>query len=158
MDLITEIGNGDVLMLKRSRLVRLFLLDTVSHCALVLEKRYGKVVCEYTFNGYKETPLTTWLENNARYQTWVGKAPKSIKNRSLAILIAARGLGHRNYSKWTGLMVWLRHVLGLQEHEYGMVCSTYVQKVWEEAGWAGSAGPMDPADFLEFSQCIFHVA
>lgn len=154
-------ATGDLLLLEGSGPVGVFIRvatgQQISHVAMLVWINEGLWVAEMRNSGYSLTPASQrvpeMLEQGIVY--W-GKAPNRVRIRP--ILIQKRALSFRGerYSWWSLAAVWCAQVFK-RTLPRSLVCSTFIEEVWQAAGWDFSQTP-DPGDFMSMCQSVTAIA
>lgn len=143
--------DGDVLMVEGrgwvSRIIRAVTGQQISHVALLLWFGEHLFVAEMKeFRGYRLIPASMWFEDTVRtgYVQW-GRAPQGVRGKAG---VKAHALKYRNarYSYRALLRVWLAQITR-SKTDAGLVCSTFVQRVWESVGHTFDQDA-DPGDYM----------
>ena len=141
---------GDVLLVKAtglvSRLIRSLTGESYNHVAMVIENNDRVLVVEMReFKGWQIMPASQWVAGLKKKEISWGKAPNIIRGTQC---IKDEALSHRErkYSYWTLFTVWISQFTK-RSAPGNFVCSTFVQKVWEECGYKMFNKLADPGDF-----------
>ncbi len=146
--------DGDLIMVEsRSTvgvLIRLLTAQQFSHVAMLVWIGDGLFVAEMReFSGYQLTPASQWVADTCAKDAsiYYGQAPRNVRGCAHVRAVVERYRRERpRYSYLTLISVWLsqlfrRRMPGL------LVCSTFVQRVWEKCGHT-FAQLTDPGDYL----------
>ena len=144
-------ANGDLLLLEGKgpvgRFIRVVTGQQISHVAMLLWLDEGLWVAEMRNAGYSFAPASQRIpEMQEQGIVYWGKAPRQVRNRPIHIHEKALSFRGSRYSWWSLVTVWCAQVLKRQMPR-NLVCSTFVEKVWEAAGWNFHQTP-DPGDFV----------
>ena len=152
-----EMQTGDVLMVKASgfisRIVRVFTGESINHIAMIIRNPTGVFVVEMREGaGWLLTPASQWMEKQKGTIILFGQAPEVIRGSACNEIEAmlARGKG---YSYLTLIMVWISQLIR-RPVPNGLVCSTFIQKIWSKCGYKMSKLAADPGDFMEHATRI----
>lgn len=147
-------STGDVLLVRKSTWVRLLTAESFSHVAiLVWEGNHGGLwVYEFVEGtGYRSTPASAWIDQYAGCDLWLGMAPEIVRMNGETVRTAAHS--YRDKRKifqrygWLSLIkVWLSQWLKIRIRVFQRVCSTFVQELWEAAGYTGFSQTEDPGN------------
>lgn len=157
-----RIDTGDVLLVKSRKivsvLIRMFTAESFNHVAMLITNQSGVWVVEMREGkGFQLMPASQWFEINKKSVIHWGKCP--LKSTAVNSHVSLRG-NHRclesramqargeKYSYWTLFAVWWSQLTG-RKVKNGLVCSTFIQKVWEQCGYRMGEKAADPADFVE---------
>jgi hypothetical protein len=160
-ELIDEASTGDIFLVKDdnflARLVRFFTGESISHVAIILKSSEALLVCEYLASGgYKISPILTWINYNYPLceSIFFGKFPQSNYNPESALKMKnlAYTFSGEKYSFLTFIKIWVAQVFRLKV-DTEFVCSSFIQKIWEEGGGVKFDITPDPGDF--FSKCEY---
>ena len=145
---------GDVLLVRKSTLVRIFTAESFSHVAVLIWGLDDGGLWVYEFVeriGYRSVPASSWIEQYANCDVWLGMAPEIVSINEDKVRNAAHSYRDKRkiYQRygWLSLVkVWLSQVLNLRIRVFQRVCSTFVQELWEEAGYTGFRQTEDPGN------------
>jgi hypothetical protein len=150
--------SGDVLMIEGrgwvSRLIRAFTGQSVSHVALLLWIGDSLFVAEMKeFHGYRFRPASCWVEDALRSGfVFYGMAPGHIRMQCPGISDTALRYRNKPYSYTALFRVWWAQITR-SKVPGGLVCSTFVQRVWEECGYQFTQ-TADPGDYLRLCDSV----
>lgn len=141
---------GDVLLVKAtgliSRIIRSLTGESYNHVAMIIEKDEGVFVVEMKeFKGWQMMPASQWMDKYKKKEVSWGKAPAGVRD---SVCAEDNALSHRGrkYSYWTLVTVWLTQFTK-RSAPGNLVCSTFVQTVWQECGYVMFNKLADPGDF-----------
>ena len=151
-----EAHNGDVLLVESRGVIgtaiRMLTGQQFSHVAMLLwlEDATLWVVEMKEGIGYRITPASQRVPEMCKgARIYFGRAPlKVTANPDLVRSTALQYRGSR-YSYWTLVTTWLAQVFRRQLPN-GLVCSTFVQRVWEACG-IRFRQTADPGDYMHLS-------
>lgn len=154
--------SGDVLLVRGNRLVRIFTAESVSHVAVLVWMPKGGGLWVFEFvegEGYQSMPASQWFAARSGQKIYYGKAPALVRFEADKIYKATtRYRTLKPIRRWYGwfslITVWASQVIRRPIPVWAKVCSTFVQEVWESAGWQGFTRTADPGDFLEKCQSV----
>ncbi|ACL71527.1 hypothetical protein Tgr7_0429 [Thioalkalivibrio sulfidiphilus HL-EbGr7] len=145
--------SGDVLLVRGrglgSLLIRVLTGESVSHVAALIWLDGALWVAEIRESrGYVLTPASLWIPDRLEggANLWWGQMPWCIGDET-AIEHAALHYRHRRYGYLSLLRVWLHQFLRIRRRTIGLVCSTFVARLWEEAGYEWRTTPT-PGAFM----------
>jgi len=149
---------GDVLLVEGqgwvSRLIRMLTGQNISHVAVLVWFGNTLWVAEMKeFFGYRLRPASLWVEDTLPGAVvYYGEAPVIVQTAgddmdSFSVITSYR---NRRYSYRSLFLVWWAQVRR-KKIESGLVCSTFVQKVWESCGKKFNQ-TADPGDYMRLCQ------
>lgn len=146
-----RVKTGDVAlvegMLPGSVGIRVLTGQQISHVGLFIWQEDGLWVYEFTGRtGFRAVPASQWVKEHERDKLYWGRAPRVIRDNPEAVVQAAQSFRGGKYSFWTLVTVWWAQILR-RPVKGKIVCSTFVQKVWEALKYHFSQTP-DPGDFM----------
>jgi len=150
-DVRYKMASGDVLFCKRrgiiSVLIRVATAETFNHVGLILRTHKGVFVVEMREGvGWQMMPASQWMEANKKAEVFWGKAPALIRGSYCVEDYALRARGKR-YSYWSLLSVWWSQIWN-RKTKSNLVCSTFVQRVYEKCGDTKYNKSFDPSDVM----------
>lgn len=155
---------GDALFVGGNLFVRVATAESYSHVAcLVWMPDGGLWVFEFTEDhGYRSVPASQWFEERENEDVWLGIAPVPVHFNPEQVkkaVTAYRNPGaRRNYGWLSLIVVWFSQVIRRRLPVLYRVCSTFVQEVWETAGFKGFARTADPGDVARVCQAMYLVS
>jgi len=149
---------GDVLLVEGqgwvSRLIRMLTGQNISHVAVLVWIGNALWVAEMKeFFGYRLRPASLWVEDTLPGAVvYYGEAPVVVQMAggdmdAHDVIFFYR---NRRYSYRSLVRVWWAQVRR-KKIESGLVCSTFVQKVWEASGMTFKQ-TADPGDYMRLCQ------
>ena len=145
--------NGDVLMVEGrglfSTLIRVLTGQQISHVALLVWIDTTLWVAEMKEGiGYRLQPASLWVEDvlASGATLYYGTAPEQVLKRPADVRVEVLKHRQESYSYWSLLPVWWAQITRRQITA-GLVCSTFVQRIWEKTEYRFSQ-TADPGDFL----------
>src|SRR5210317_983740 len=146
--------NGDVLGVKGkgliNKIIRAF-SDDWSHVGVFVWHGTGLWLYEFTLHGYMCTPASQWFELNKGKKIYFGRAPVTVRSKPEIVLQAASSFRASHILQHYGLLTYPKILwASITKKDYPTtmkVCSTFVQYVWEEAGF-DLKETADPGDIM----------
>jgi len=154
---ITSIAKtGDVIALSSNIFVRVLTGHTESHVGILVWFGKRLFVAEFIeTKGFNFVLLEEWLKGVE--ECTVGTAPPIVNdNYSIVInkVIEYNNKGKIVYGWLTLPLVWFSQLTGIKFPHIMEVCSTFVQKIWEEAGYTQFTKVADPGDIINACMTI----
>jgi hypothetical protein len=154
-----EAHNGDVLLVEGRGLIgtgiRMLTGQQFSHVAMLLwlDDATLWVVEMKEGLGYRITPASQWVpEKCDGARLYFGRAPLKVTAApDLVRTTALQYRGHR-YSYWTLATTWVSQILR-RPLPNGLVCSTFVQRVWAACG-VRFLQTADPGDYMHLANDV----
>lgn len=138
--------HGDVFLVQGrglvSWLIRVLTGESITHVAVILRPGNNSLmsgdglwVAEMReFKGYQLVPARKWVSKALKQgRLWYGVAPEIVRGNGTTVERVAVSSQHQPYSYRTLFRVWLSQLIG-RKVPGALVCSTFVQKVWEACG------------------------
>lgn len=147
--------NGDLLGVQGFFPIRAATGGSFSHLAMFVWLGDNNLyVTEFVAKGFSLTPASDWFERNRR-NVFFGLAPKTVRQspeKVLEFVLSIRDNPNEQVRKY-GFLSYVKIVLSqlfrIPIKVAYMVCSTYVQKAWEFAGYKEFTKTADPEDLLK---------
>jgi len=107
--------------------------------------------------GFQSMPASQWFLQRAGQILYWGEAPQIVRtHQDFAAKAATRYRAAKQVKRWYGWLslptIWLSQLLNFRLPVWLLVCSTYAQEVWEEAGYKRFHRTADPGDIAEHCQ------
>lgn len=135
-----------------SVLIRVFTAESYNHVAMLLnDPETGAFVVEMREGkGFQLMPASQWMQKNKKSVIMWGKSPLRGDVEMIHDCVQRNAMKHReaNYSYISLLSVWWSQ-LTRRKVPHGLVCSTFVQRVWRACGYDLGNKAADPSDFAE---------
>ncbi len=153
--------DGDVLLVEGrgwvSALIRALTGQSISHVAVLLWFDEHLFVAEMKeFHGYRLRPASLWVDDSlASGSVYYGAAPRAVVEDGDGIIAAALSYRNHRYSYVSLLSVWLAQIFR-RRLSGGLVCSTFVQRIWETCGYHFDQ-TADPGDYLRMCEFVLPV-
>lgn len=145
--------SGDVLMVEGrgviSALIRAFTGQQISHVALLIWITDTLWVAEMKEGiGYRLLPASLWVEDvqASGATVYYGSAPEAVLKRPFDLVEAVLNYRQRRYSYRSLIPIWWAQITRSKQ-TVGLVCSTFVQRIWESAGMVFEQ-TADPGDYM----------
>ncbi len=154
-------GSGDVLLVESRRVggtaIRMLTGQQFSHVAMLIWNEGGLWVAEMLGRGgYTLTPASERLPEMCKgAHLYFGEAPEAVTTQPGIVTRTALKYRGSRYSWWTLISVWFSQVTRSKTPN-GLVCSTFVQRVWEACGITFSQ-TADPGDFLGLATSVSRI-
>jgi len=147
--------NGDLLGVQGFFPIRAATGGSFSHLAMFVWLGDNNLyVTEFVAKGFALTPASDWFKRNKR-TVFFGLAPSTVRKnpeKVLEFVLSIRDNPNEKVRKY-GLLSYVRIILSqvfrVLIKVTSMVCSTYVQKAWEFAGYDEFTVIADPEDLLK---------
>lgn len=155
-------GDGDVLLVEGrgwvSAFIRALTGQSISHVAILLWFGQHLFVAEMKeFHGYRLRPASLWIADALSAGTvYYGAAPRPVSVAVGAVPRVALSYRNNRYSYASLFSVWLAQILR-RKVPGGLVCSTFVQRVWETCGYHFDQ-TADPGDYLRMCEFVLPMA
>lgn len=149
----THIKTGDALITRKGRVIRFLTGESYNHVALFAWLAPDSLwVYEFTQKyGYRALPASAWLDERRGEMVYWGAAPPSVTDNAAKIVETVLSYRDKDrHDRWYGWLslpvVWFSQVINRRLPVHLKVCSTFVQEVWESAGYTGFRRTADPGD------------
>ena len=149
---------GDVLLVDGNGIVRIFTAESQSHVALLVRLEELTVFEFVETCGFREVPLSQWLEERKDENIVLGIAPSMDREA-----VKQFALSFRNKKKlglmygWVSLIkVWLAQVFNRLIPVRMLVCSTFVQAAWKAGGYHLER-TADPGDIARHCRSLHRI-
>jgi len=132
-----------------AKILRMGTAGQFSHVALLVRMNGGLFVAEVVpCTGFTITPASQRIPAMMKGgNVWYGPSPYDMDDRLMrSVIMNFRGTSH-DYSYWAGFKTWFAQITG-RDYQTKLVCSTFVQKVWERSGMTKLEKPADPEDLF----------
>ena len=147
-------ASGDVLIVRGGRLIRILTAESFSHVALLVWEADCGGLWVYEFvetGGYQAMPFSQWLALREGQAVFYGQAPDIVRAHPALVVEAAHAYRAKHpLRRWYGWLslpkVWLSQLIGRRVPVRTTVCSTFVQHIWERAGYDCMGRTADPGD------------
>jgi hypothetical protein len=158
--------DGDVFLVEGkaaiSRFIRCCTGESVSHAAMLVWIEKGLYVAEY-YEGpqgpFILSPASLWFEKYPAETVLYGVAPDCVRGNPsvLQMVTTYRDSPKKpDYGWYEFPKIWLAQWTGKTCKQTGLVCSTYVMKVWESCKYIFKETP-DPGDYIRLCQMTFPI-
>ena len=179
---IDELISGDVVLVESKysfidRIIKFVGRSEFTHTAMLVDIKGSWFVVEsrprHQQYEYQMMPADWWVERNKDKDTYIGKMPNKKTDsinakRELESKIKANVLNPkwsvRPYSLiWCAIVVFLQKCRGVvrptfkkydDEAKQPMICSTFIQEAWENAGVIDKGSYMSPGEIAELSRGV----
>lgn len=154
---------GDLILVKGegffSDVIRMFTGESFSHVALLARFNDDVKIVEFVGSGFAVNDCDEkYFKDDASY--YFCKAPhiihKNIQEVMGIIQAYVSDKDRQSYGYETLPLVWMSQLMDSSFVSDRKVCSTFVQRCWEEAGFKFPNTP-DPGDFVEYCEVIFPI-
>lgn len=153
---------GDVLLVEGrgfvSQLIRAVTGQSMSHVAVLVWFGETLWVAEMKeFFGYRLRPASLWIEDAlVGGNVYFGEAPQAVRlatdHQNKIVLDALFSYRNTRYSYAALVTVWWAQIRR-KKLAAGLVCSTFVQRVWEATGYEFRQ-TADPGDYVRLCESV----
>ena len=156
-----NIKNGDLVLVKGEgfghTVVRISTGESFSHVGLFLWMEDGLWVADMNIYGnYRLTPASQYTKMYLRGSVFWGEAPELFKEKAESIRNVILSYRKQTYSVPSLLSVLTSQIVRRPMRNHGLVCSTFVEKIWESVGFKFDKNP-DPGDYLELCRKVIDI-
>ena len=135
-----------------SKVIKFMTKEDFSHVAMLVWHGTGLWVYEFIEGrGYQCMPASQWFEIRAGQTVFYGKAPLVVRARPADVIKAAGSFRvarvKQRYGYFSLVKVLISQIFKKKIHVHFMVCSTFIQHVWDACGFE-QRFTADPGDIM----------
>jgi len=159
-----HIQSGDLLLCEGkgfvSTLIKMLTAQQISHVAVFIWINETLWVAEMKeFVGYRLRPASLWIDDYLRSKSgnlYIGYAPEKVYQQPDVARELAFHYRESKYGYLSLFRVWWHQLTGKRRRTRGIVCSTFVARIWEACGVKFSQTPA-PGEFLRMCRFVSRV-